>query len=131
MDEVRFGFAFEKARSTGRYVRGFATVVESNGEEVNDHEGDYISIEEIEEAAHDFIGKSRDAKVMHEGEKVGEIVESVIIDHEFAKALGMSDTRRGWWIGMKVLSEDVAKRVRSGELKAFSIGGRGLRTKVA
>jgi hypothetical protein len=67
---------------------------------------------------------------MHSGKQVGEVVESVLIDDEFAKALGVQDSRRGWWIGMAINDESVRKRVRSGELKAFSIGGRGRRAKM-
>ena len=61
---------------------------------------------------------------------VGEVVESVIIDDAFAKATGMSDTRRGWWIGMEITDPGVQEKVRKGVYRAFSIGGRGRRTKV-
>ena len=64
---------------------------------------------------------------MHRGDKVGEVVESVIIDDEFAKATGMTTDKRGWWIGMAVNDDGIRKRVKDGELKAFSIGGRGKR----
>lgn len=121
---------FEKSGPTGEYVRGWASVVSVNGIPFQDHSGDMITVDEIRKAAHRFITDARVAKTMHRGQPVGEIVESVIIDDDFAKAMGMSVTHRGWWIGMRIDDEDVRKRVRSGELRAFSIGGRGKRRKL-
>jgi hypothetical protein len=105
-------------------------VVASDGKPVEDSQGDVIPIEELRKSAHEFVTNARVAKAMHRGEQVGEVVESVLIDDEFAKALGMTDSRRGWWIGMLIESEAIQKRVRSGELRAFSIGGRGRRKSI-
>jgi hypothetical protein len=121
-------FSFEKADTAGRFVRGWASVASVNGKPVTDHQGDVVSIDELRKAAHRFVCDARVAKAMHSGSPVGEVVESVIVDDAFAKALGSTDTRRGWWIGMQINDEAVQKRVRSGELRAFSIGGRGRRT---
>jgi hypothetical protein len=123
-------FQFEKADNTGRFVRGWASVIEKDGKLVEDHQGDVIDMTELRKAAHRFVSNARVAKAMHKGQQVGDVVESVLIDDEFAKAVGMTDTRRGWWIGMEVLDEGIRKRVRSGELRAFSIGGKGRRTKM-
>lgn len=123
-------FQFEKADGTGRFVRGWASVIEKDGKPVEDHQGDVIEMAELRTAAHRFVSNARVAKAMHKGQQVGDVVESVLIDDEFAKAVGMTDTRRGWWIGMEVLDESIRKRVRSGELRAFSIGGKGRRTKM-
>lgn len=123
-------FDFEKADAEGRYVRGWASVVSVDGEAVTDWQGDVIAMDELRKAAHQFITDARVAKAMHEGAAVGEVVESVIVDDEFAKALGAATTQRGWWIGMRLTSDAIRKRVRSGELKAFSIGGRGKRRKI-
>ena len=123
-------FAFEKADSGGRFVRGFASVAAVDGKPVMDWQGDVIAMDELRKAAHQFVTEVRVAKAMHKGAKVGDVVESVIIDDAFAKALGVADTRRGWWIGMQINDEQVQKRVASGELKAFSIGGRGKRKKL-
>lgn len=123
-------FDFEKSDKEGRYVRGWASVVSINGEAVTDTQGDLITMEELRKAAHRFVTDARVAKAMHSGSQVGEVVESVIIDDEFAKATGMDTDKRGWWIGMAVNDETIRKRVKSGELKAFSIGGRGKRKKL-
>lgn len=120
-------FNFEKADTTGRYVRGFASVISKDGQPIEDVEGDVIEPAELQKAAHAFITDSRVAKLRHAGEDIGDVVESVLIDDEFAKALGLTDTRRGWWIGMEIHSPDVQALVRSGDLRAFSIGGTGKR----
>ena len=129
---MKFGvtFDFEKSDNEGRYVRGWASVVSINGEPVTDTQGDLITMGELRKAAHRFVTDARVAKAMHSGSQVGEVVESVIIDDEFAKAIGMSTDKRGWWIGMAVHDENIRKRVKDGTLKAFSIGGRGKRKKL-
>lgn len=129
---MKFGvtFDFEKSDNEGRYVRGWASVVTINGEAVTDTQGDLITMAELRKAAHRFVTDARVAKAMHRGDQVGEVVESVIIDDEFAKATGMSTDKRGWWIGMAVNDDNIRKRVKAGELKAFSIGGRGKRKKL-
>lgn len=127
MPQIGISFEFAKADATGGYVRGWASVVSVAGQPIEDWQGDVIGMDALRKAAHQFITDARVAKAMHRGEQVGEVVESVIIDDDLAKALGITDQRRGWFIGMKVNSDAVRKRVRSGELRAFSIGGRGKR----
>jgi hypothetical protein len=123
-------FEFEKADTEGRYVRGWASVASVDGVPVEDWQSDVIDMDELRKAAHRFICDARVAKAMHRGEAVGQIVESVLVDDEFVKAMGATTPNRGWWIGMEINSEAVRKRVRSGEFRSFSIGGRGTRTPV-
>ena len=129
-DQLGVTFDFEKADSTGSYVRGWASVVAIDGKSVEDTQGDVISIEELRKAAHSFVVDARVAKAMHKGEQVGEVVESIIVDDDVAKALEIGTSKRGWWIGMRITDEAIQKRVRSRELKAFSIGGKGRRTPI-
>ena len=128
--DFTFSFDFEKADDEGGYVRGWASVVSVDGEPVEDTQGDVIGIEELRKAAHRFVTEARVAKAMHAGAQVGEVVESVIIDDAFVKAVGATTTKRGWWIGMRVYDPSIRKRVKKGDLKAFSIGGRGKRRKM-
>lgn len=132
MSEVRFLVEFEKAATatTGRFVRGFASVASVNGRPLVDHQGDIISLDELAKAAHRFVTEARVAKAMHAGKQIGDVVESVMIDDEFAKALGVTDPRRGWWVAMEIHDEDVRDQIRKGKLRAFSIGGRGRRSPV-
>ena len=130
--QVQIGILFEftKADAAGRFVRGWASVVTDQMGQVADSQGDMIDIDDIRKAAHRFVSDARIAKAMHQGQQVGEVVESVIIDDEFAKALGITDPKRGWWIGMEIHDDTIRKGVREGKLRAFSIGGRGRRQPV-
>jgi hypothetical protein len=127
MDKIGISFEFTKADATGRYVRGWASVVSVGGKDVVDHQGDVVKMEELRKAAHQFIIDARVAKVMHDGDQKGEVVESVLVDDQFAKALDASTDRRGWFVGMIVHDPAVQKRIASGDLRMFSIGGRGKR----
>ena len=130
MKQIGISFEFQKADATGRFVRGWALVAEMDGNPIIDWQGDRVSMTDLRKAAHMFITDARVAKAMHDGDQIGEVVESVIVDDEFVKSLGVTDTRRGWFIGMRIDNEAVQKRIRTGELKMFSIGGRGTRLKL-
>jgi hypothetical protein len=121
---------FAKASVTGQVVGGWASVVKVNGEVVEDYQGDIIPIDELRKAAHQFVCDARVAKAMHAGNPVGEVVESVIVDDDFAEALGITDGKRGWWIVMKINDPAVQEGIRKGIYRAFSIGGKGRRKAV-
>lgn len=123
-----FCFQIEKAAASGKYVAGWASVIEIDGQPVTDIQGDVIDMDELRKSAHDFVSKARAAKVMHQGDSVGEVVESVLIDDSFAKAHGVKHGKRGWWIAMAIQDGAIQKQVRDGALSAFSIGGSGKRS---
>jgi len=97
--------------------------VTENGEPVVDRQGDVITPDEISKAATEFMLSVRVAKAMHDGEQIGHVVHSFPVTNELAKALGIQSDREGWIIAQKITDDEVWKRVKSGELKAFSIGG--------
>lgn len=123
-------FNFEKASVTGRYIRGFASVTDFDGKPVEDWQGDTIEIDVVRKAAHEFIMDARVAKMQHAGAQIGDVVESIIIDDALAKSLGITDKRRGWYIGMEIHDMKVRKAVATGKLTGFSIGGSGVRVPV-
>ncbi len=127
---VRFDFQIAKASPTGRFVTGWFSVVEKDGKPVEDTQGDIISIEEGRKAFQKFMRGERIIKARHKGEKVGEVVEMLFIDDDVAKALGMSDTKRGAFGTAEITDPQSQKEVREGILKSFSIGGRGKRTAI-
>lgn len=127
MQDFGLQVQFEKADPEGRFVRGFASVISVGGAPVTDLHGDQISMQEITQAAHQFILNARVAQAMHNGKKVGDVVESVVIDDAFAEALKVADPRRGWWIGMEIYAPEIQAKVRDGSFAAFSIGGRAER----
>jgi hypothetical protein len=116
-----------KAVESRRTVYGWASVVTKDGAIVDDRQGDRMNIDELREVVHEFMD-SRVGKTMHTGRETGEIVDSFVIDAEVAAAFGVNFGCEGWMVGYKVKDDAVWKRVQSGELRAFSIGGEGLRT---
>jgi Putative phage serine protease XkdF len=130
MSAVRFDFRVEKASPSGRFVSGWLSVVEKDGKPVEDTQGDRIAIEEIAKAFRGYMKGSRVIKARHAGAQVGEMVECIVIDNDFAKAHGIAHTTRGVWGTAEITDDEARKEVRTGVLKAFSIGGRGKRVAI-
>lgn len=110
-----------------RMVWGWASVIEEGGSVVTDKQDDQIEIAELSKAAHGFMRDSRVGGDMHEELGIGDVVESIVFTPDLQKALGVKLDKVGWFIGLHVTSDDVWKRVKSGDLKAFSFGGRARR----
>lgn len=117
MDEERLAF-------------GWAYVSTVKGEISLDHSGEFIRPEQIAKAATNFMLSMRTAKAMHTGEKIGEVIHSMPLTNEIAKALGIQSDREGWLVAVKVYDDQVWQDVKSGKLAAFSIGGRALKEMV-
>lgn len=133
MDEWRRTVEISKTDEAQNLVFGWLSrVVEPDGSTVVDKQGDIIPPDELEQAAYDFMLKSRASDAMHDGEQIGDVVESFLSTPEKRAAMGAAsvDKSVGWWIGVKV-SPSVFKRVKAGELRAFSIGGSAVREAVA
>ncbi len=118
-----------------RQVFGYATVTHVNGEEVIDRQGDYIPLEEIEKAAYNYVLTSRKGGDMHDRDgdqprHTADLIESVIISPEKAKAMGIETDRYGWWLGMRVNEEEQWADVKSRARTGFSIHGMGRRADV-
>lgn len=111
-------------------VYGWASVVEKNGVPVVDQQGDVISIDEIEKAAHKFLTDCRIAGDSHITKGVGHLVESIVFSKDLQKALDIDLGQTGWFVGFKVTDDDVWNRVKKGELSMFSIGGTGSRKEI-
>jgi hypothetical protein len=67
---------------------------------------------------------------MHTGEQVGVVVHSLPITKEIGDALGIQSDREGWVVAYKVFDDAVWDMVKSGELAAFSIGGRAMKEEI-
>src|SRR4051812_46788182 len=125
------GGVFTKMDEDKHLVWGWANVSTMFGDTVVDKQNDTIDMDELQKAAHAFMS-DRTSGQMHkyigkDPHKIGEIVESMIFDNDLQKALGINLGREGWLIGVKVADEDTWQRIKKGELKAFSIGGKGVR----
>lgn len=113
-----------------RLAFGWAYVSTVKGEISLDHSGEFIRPDQIAKAATNFMLSMRTAKSMHTGGKIGEVVHSMPLTNEIAKALGIQSDREGWCVAIKVYDDQVWQDVKSGKLAAFSIGGRALKEMV-
>jgi hypothetical protein len=116
-----------KADDEQRLVYGWASVVTEKGEPVIDRQGDVIEPETLVKAVNDFMEHVRVGKTMHVGEQTGVIVHSMPVTKEIGDALGIQSDREGWIVAYKVYDDAVWDMVKSGELAAFSIGGKAVK----
>lgn len=138
-------FHISKLVDSERLVFGFANVSVSKststgagGVEFFDLQADSIPPKELEDAAYEYVLKSREADEMHAGGPVGTIVESMLFTPEklekFATDPATGEINQAdlmvlkrlfpcrWWVGYK-LDEGTYAKVKSGELQMFSIAG--------
>ena len=107
-----------------RIVYGWAYVSTEDGKLLVDTQGDSIEPIEMEKMATEFMANSRNAKVMHKGEVVGQFVHSLPLTNELMKAFDIYSDREGWIVGMRPSTEELWKAYKSGEYAGFSIGGK-------
>lgn len=143
MDEINVVGEFAKLDEDKRQVFGWASIVEKNGEPVIDRQGDYISIDELEKAAYDYVLDSRVGGEMHQKalttelnksgpKQIGTMIESFVITKEKIAKMGLpEDTPTGWWIGFHVDDDKTWGKVKKGLYTGFSIHGVGSRKKVS
>jgi 2'-5' RNA ligase len=118
-------------------VFGWASVISKNENGVQvpiaDTQGDVISADELEKTAYSFVFNCRDAGEMHVRKGVGKLIESVVLTVEKAKAMGIElpGGVEGWWTGWAISDGEVWDKIKKGEYTAFSIHGKGLRSKIS
>jgi len=108
-----------------RIVWGWASVATENGEPVFDVHGDHIPMEELTKASVDFMRNYRVGKREHYGEQTSEVIAMLPLSKSLADALGIETSREGLIVGFKVYDDKTWTDIKSGDLPAFSIGGRG------
>lgn len=141
-DDLEFYAPISKLDDDKRLAFGWASVVSKNGLPVLDRQGDYIGIDDVEDAAYVYVEKSRVGGHMHkrtmgkaDGEDaphhVADMVESMVFTPEKIAKMGLpEDFPTGWWVGYRVFDDDVWEAAKSGELTGFSIHGKGIRKSV-
>jgi hypothetical protein len=108
-----------------------AEAAQVDGQPVVDRQGDWISPEEIEKAAYQYVLNSRKAGHQHkrDGDQpfhAGDMIESFVMTPEKVEKMGLPDsTPIGWWVGYKIHDDDAWSKVKKGEVTGFSIHGRG------
>jgi len=116
-----------KADDEQRMVYGWASVVTEKGEPVIDRQGDVIAPDTLVRAVNKFMEHVRVGKEMHKGDQIGAVIHSMPITKDIGESLGIQSDREGWIVAFKVYNDDVWAKVKSGELAAFSIGGRAMK----
>lgn len=122
-----------KADDEKRQVYGWVSVTEVDGEPVVDRQGDYVHIDVIEKAAHDYMANSRKGGDMHvrvgdEPKHVSDLIESFVVTDEKKKILGLPEsTPTGWWAGFQIHDDATWDLVKKGDRPMFSIHGSGRR----
>lgn len=104
-------------------VYGWASVSTVDGMHLVDKQGDVVPMDVLTKAVNEFMENERVGKTMHVGDQTGVILHSMPISKDIAEALGIQTQLEGWIVGYKVYDDEVWKMVKSGELRAFSIGG--------
>jgi cation transport regulator ChaB len=124
----------QKVDSERQYVFGWASVaIAKDGTQVEDLQGDLIDVEDLEDAAYQFALDYRGTGVMHQGEVVGQLIESFMVTPEKLDALGLPPDAlpQGLWVGFHVPDAEVFAKVKAGEFRMFSIQGDAIREEAA
>lgn len=123
-----------------RLVFGLASMsVDAEGETITDLQNDQIEPAELEKAFYDFVESGGAGDVNHDRKDVSTLVECFVVTKEklamLLKAVGYTGDMPEYngaaaWTGWRVKDDSVWKRVKSGELKGFSIEARAQRVPV-
>lgn len=126
-------FKIQKSNDDKHLAFGWANVaITEDGHQIEDWQNDIVDPEVLEEAAYNFVQFYREGGEMHERSGVATLIESIVFTTEKMKALGIPEGTLpvGWWIGFKVLDDDVWEKVKDGTYSMFSIGGEAIREEV-
>lgn len=119
-----------KVDAERQYVFGWASVAfAKDGSQVEDLQGDLIDLEDLEEAAYQFALSYRESGVMHDGEAVGQMIESFMVTPDKLAAMGLppDSLPMGHWVGFHVPDASIFDKIKKGEYQGFSIQGTAIR----
>lgn len=112
-----------KADNDLRIAYGWASVAEIDGKPVIDSDNETITEADLDAYARQFVLGRHGGKVMHEGERESDLVESMMFTREKQKVLGIDLGKVGWWVGLQYRKAETWARIKSGELPMFSLSG--------
>ena len=133
LDVKKKKFKVMKSDDERHLAFGWANVsIRADGGLIEDCQEDIIEPEELENAAYRFVEFYREGGEMHERGGAAVLVESVEFTEEKMQAIGIPAgiLPVGWWIGFKVLDEEVWEKVKDGTYSMFSIEGTAERAEV-
>jgi hypothetical protein len=119
-------FKIAKSNEDKQLVFGWANIAkDAEGNFPIDWDTDVTQPEDLEAAAYSYVLKYRTTGEKHEGEAVGQLVESVMFTKEKQLALGIPDgiLPEGWWVGFHVADAEVFAKIKTGEYEMFSVQG--------
>lgn len=135
--DVTWEGEFAKYDVAKRQAFGWASVVELDGEPVLDLQGDFITADDLEDAAYGYVTKSRVGGDQHQRTaddqpvQAGHLIESIVFTDEKIAKMGLPDSfPRGWWVGFQYEPGPTWDDIREGRKTGFSIHGRGKRVPV-
>ena len=124
MDDLRI----LKAKNDDLIIAGYASI------EMVDKQNDLITLEALKEASGKFMGENRYRNVMtnHSNVQVGEVIESYRDSSGKLYKTECDDV--GFFVVIKLRDDiekakEVAREIRKGNLRSFSIGGQALNKK--
>lgn len=132
-DIAKRKFKIMKSDNDKMLAFGWANVsMRADGEVIEDWQKDIVEPEELENAAYNFVELYREGGEMHERGGAAVLIESVVFTEEKMKVMGIPEDTLpvGWWIGFRVLDEDVWEKVKDGTYSMFSIEGEAQRVEV-
>ena len=120
-----------RKRQADQVFYAWASVVEKDGVEVSDHEGDGWDAAGMEVAAWDFCARGGAHGISHRGIATdSELVGSMAFTKDLQDALGIDLGRVGWVVGFRVGDVELWDDIDNGRLPMVSIGGSGYREPV-
>ena len=111
-------------------VFGWAYVsIDKEGGQVVDHSKEIIDPADLELAAYVFNLRFRESGVMHQGDAVGKLVESLVVTPDKLESMGLEKNAlpQGWWLGFYIEDDEVFAKIKNGQFSMFSIQGRAMR----
>jgi hypothetical protein len=90
--------------------------------DVEDSHGDFMTVDDIEKAAHGFMKDARNIDKQHDfSDGVGEVVESYIAPTDFT--LGEEAITKGSWILVTKASDEIWEEIKKGDITGYSMAG--------
>lgn len=124
----------EKVDSDRQFAFGWASVAfTKDGNQVEDLQGDLIDLDELEDAAYAFALSFRESGVMHQGNAVGQMIESFMVTPAKLETMGLPPDALplGHWVGFHVEDPAVFAQIKNGTMGMFSIQGDAIREEVS
>ncbi len=125
MPEIRLQLEIVRKDADARRVFGWFSIAKTKeGKALVDRQGDVVGIEDLEDAAAEFVQEWRQGGFGHEGGAPNELIASIVLSRQLQDAMGIPAgvLPEGWFGGFEV-SQAAFDRIAKGEFLMFSIEG--------